>query len=29
MDEREFEDFDSRNLTYFLTAGVVFGNGKK
>ena len=27
-DEQEFEDFDSRNLTYFLTAGVVFGNGK-
>jgi hypothetical protein len=27
-DEQAFEDFDSRNLTYFLTAGVVFGNGK-
>ena len=27
-DEQAFEYFDSRNLTCFLTAGVVFGNGK-
>ena len=27
-DEQAFEDFDSRTLTHFLTAGVVFGNGK-
>ncbi len=28
-DEQAFEKFDSKNLTFFLTAGLVFGSGSK